>query len=75
MFNLFRRKEENEYRGVHSEYTISKIKYRLEGIYSLLDQDKKGITKLSNSHKRKLYKKLEEYENEYKELTGHTYEG
>lgn len=74
MLNIFRRKEENKYKGVQLEYAISKIKYRLEGVYLLLEQDKKGIIKLSNSHKRKLYKKLEEYESEYKELTGSAYE-
>ena len=51
------------------------MKYQIEGIYLLLEQDKKGIMKLRNSHKRKLYKKLEEYESEYKELTGNSYEG
>lgn len=75
MFNIFRRKEENKYKGVQLEYIISRMKYQIEVIYLLLEQDKKGIMKLRNSHKRKLYKKLEEYESEYKELTGNSYEG
>jgi hypothetical protein len=74
MFKIFRRKEENKYKGVQLEYTISRMKYQIEGLYLLLEQDKKGIMKLSNSHKRKLHKKLEEYESEYKELTGNSYE-
>lgn len=73
MLNMFGRKEENKYSVVQPEYTIARIEYKLKGIYLLLDQDKKDIINLSNSHKRKLYKKLEEYEGEYKELTGRTY--
>ena len=58
MFNIFKKVfaviEEKD----KTSETILHLKYGIEGIYTMLEQDEKKVISLSKSQKGKLYKKL-----------------
>nr|DAX39723.1 MAG TPA: hypothetical protein [Caudoviricetes sp.] len=73
MFNLFKKVFAVVDKKDKTSETILHLKYGIEGIYSMLEQDEKKVISLSKSQKGKLYKKLHEYCQDYEMLTGKKY--
>ena len=73
MFNIFKKVFAVVEKKDKTSETILHLKYGIEGIYSMLEQDEKKVITLSKSQKGKLYAKLYEYNQDYEMLTGKRY--